>query len=348
MTFRGQPLKTSFRGMRRVIAGLGAGLASTFLLTATAFAQEVGSTADEAGDSGVGGGVTTFGLGDWFGLAVRLALVVAIIWAAVAAMRWYVRRMNGSKRRGAFGALEVLETHALGPNRTLHLVRLGDRAVLIGATPERITQLLTVDDPEELQRLTEEPEDASPVRTTRGGMTSLVSSLGAGMSVLKAMNARRRQMNARIKQQRDAQREAQREAAQAMRASKGRARGRSAGDEMRGEGMEMPGRLANLKSALARSAAQRQALRDRASRDTEPERETRQSLFDRTLASIDAVEIEPEGSRASMGLRARSGYGQTGALPNATPAGGARRGLPRDAQIADLQRAIAVARRNVG
>src|SRR5690606_12077301 len=102
------------------------------------------------------------GLGDWVGLGARLALVVAVIWVAVAGMRWYVRRMHQGGRRGGLGALEVIETHALGPNRTLHLVRLGDRAVLVGATPERITQLMTVDDPEELQRLVERPTEEAP------------------------------------------------------------------------------------------------------------------------------------------------------------------------------------------
>ncbi|MEX2032320.1 MAG: hypothetical protein WEA81_05580, partial [Dehalococcoidia bacterium] len=81
------------------------------------------------------------------------------------------------------------------------------------------------------------------------------------------------------------------------------------------------------------------------------EPETRQSLFDRTLASIEAVEIEPEGARASrvaMGLRARTGYGQAASLPGSAAGRGAASGRARDAQIADLQRAIAAARRNVG
>lgn len=339
MTLRGQQLM-SFGGVRRVIAGLSVGLASTFALATSAFAQEAGGALDDAADSGVGGGVTTFGLGEWFGLGIRLALVVAVIWAAVAAMRWYVRRMNGSSRRGAFGALEVLETHALGPNRSLHLVRLGDRAVLIGATQERITQLLTVDDPDDLKRLLDEPEETISARTSGRGRASLVSSLGAGLSVVKAMNARRREVNARIKEQRDEQREMQRR----MSAAKSGARGRM-DDDLLDEDAPASSRLGTLKNALARTTAQRQTLQERAPRDVEP-RETRQSLFDRTLASIDAVEIAPEGPRASMGLRARSGYGQTSAIPDGAPTAG--RGRPRDAQIAELQRAIAAARRNVG
>src|SRR5690606_22537929 len=65
----------------------------------------------------------------------------------------------------------------------------------------------------------------------------------------------------------------------------------------------------------------------------------RQSLFDRTLASIDAVEVLPNGSTAA-GPRARASYGQARQAPEAAPT------LSREEQIAELQRAIAAARRN--
>ncbi|MEX1022284.1 MAG: flagellar biosynthetic protein FliO [Dehalococcoidia bacterium] len=277
------------------------------------------ASAQETGD--VGTGVTSFGAGDWFGLAVRLGVVIAIIWVAVAGMRWYVRRMNGGARRGGRGALEVIETHALGPNRTLHLVRLGDRAVLVGATPERITSLLSVDDPDELKRLLDRPEE-TPARAP--GVPSLFSSLVTGVAT---MNARRSEMNARLKAQRAAAVPPP-EAATAPRAR----------------------RFEGLRDALGRASRASAGARRprRAAAAAVPEPETRQSLFDRTLASIDALEIAPASSSAA-GLRARTGYGQAGARPSTSeartaPAGGRM----RDAQIADLQRAIAAARRNAG
>src|SRR5690606_33166778 len=109
--------------VRRLAGAVVGGLAALAWL-AQAAAQEV--PADASGQ--VGSGVSSFGMGDWIGLGVRLALVVVVIWVAVAGMRWYVRRVHQGGHRGALGALEVLESHALGPNRTLHLVRLGDRA----------------------------------------------------------------------------------------------------------------------------------------------------------------------------------------------------------------------------
>lgn len=99
-----------------------------------------------------GGSVTSFGAGDWFGLMLRLGLVVGVIWAAVYAMRWYTRRAGG-ERGGAARTLDIVETRSLGPNRALHLVRIGGRAVLIGVTPERINALLEINDPEVLDHL---------------------------------------------------------------------------------------------------------------------------------------------------------------------------------------------------
>jgi flagellar biogenesis protein FliO len=69
-------------------------------------------------------------------------------------MRWYARRVNGGAA-GSGRLLQVVETRTLGPNRSLQLVRLGHRAVLLGVTPDRINQLLTIDDPDEVERLTE-------------------------------------------------------------------------------------------------------------------------------------------------------------------------------------------------
>lgn len=118
------------------------------LLPATALAQE-------GALEGVGVGVGGFGVWDWVVLAVRLGLVLVVIWLAVMAMRWYVRRVNGIDGGASGRQLQVLETKALAPNRSLHLVRVGNRAVLLGVTPERINQLTEIDDPEEVERLVE-------------------------------------------------------------------------------------------------------------------------------------------------------------------------------------------------
>ncbi len=125
--------------MRRVAAAVLTGLA-------------LGATPASAAAQTAGGAVTSFGVGEWFGLMLRLGLVVGVIWAAVYAMRWYTRRAGGD-RPGATRALEIVETRSMGPNRALHLVRVGGRAILIGVTPERIIALIEIDDPEVLDGL---------------------------------------------------------------------------------------------------------------------------------------------------------------------------------------------------
>jgi flagellar protein FliO/FliZ len=86
--------------------------------------------------------LSTSGLGDLGRLFVGLVIVIAVIGIAYAILRKASRaRLPG--RRGT--ALEVLETTPLGPNRNLHLVRVGERVLVIGATDHGITPLHAFD-----------------------------------------------------------------------------------------------------------------------------------------------------------------------------------------------------------
>ncbi len=154
---------------------------SVALVPKAALAQE-GSALD-----GVGGGVGGYDAGDWLGLGLRLGLVLVIVWAAVMAMRWYVRRTTGVTGGGGGRQLQVLETRVLGPNRSLHLVRLGGRAVLLGVTPERINQLLEIDDPDEVERLSVAITQAEP---PPGSLRAMVAGLGHTIARLRPAPAR--------------------------------------------------------------------------------------------------------------------------------------------------------------
>jgi flagellar biogenesis protein FliO len=128
-----------------------------------------------------GGGITSYGTSDWLGLGLRLSLVLLAIWGAIVAMRWWVRRQSGAADSPT-RRLELLETRSLGPNRALHLVRVGGRAVLIGATAEHISALLAVDDPAEIERLLEVdeapgagPRSLGELRRNLGGVLSRLS-----------------------------------------------------------------------------------------------------------------------------------------------------------------------------
>lgn len=338
----------------RRVAALVVGVASAHLLRTVASAQEAATEVAE-----VGGGVSSFGVGDWVGLVLRLALVLGVIWGAVAAMRWYVRRTQGVGSRGALAALEVLETHALGPNRALHLVRLGDRAVLVGATPERITSLMTVDDPEEVRRLTERPETSG----RRSLSASLAGSLSGAASTLSGSRA-----NAKADAAPRAKKGASPSPFEAMTTGlaafremlpsmPSRARADVQPDDEADEFDEFEGDALDPRRPLTSRLRGARGLFDRvrAAQETPAfelderveDRAPRRSagLFERTLAAAetdgraDAAEFE-----ASRALRARNGYAAS------TPASvaAAAASVDRERRIADVQRAIAEARRNAG
>lgn len=145
----------------------------------------------------VGGALPGFDGWDWLGLGLRLGLVLLVIWGAVFVMRWYVRRTAASGGpAGASGQLHVLDSRSLGPNRSLQLVRLGGRAVLLGVTQERITPLLEIDDEDEVERYAAAIEEAEAARSFRdllagiGGPLRLVV---GGLRMAVAGRERRRE-----------------------------------------------------------------------------------------------------------------------------------------------------------
>jgi flagellar protein FliO/FliZ len=94
--------------------------------------------------SGAGAHVS-FGFGGGLGRAVLgfVAVVGAIL--VVAKLLKTNQKRRFGLRGGPSGALEVLSTTPLGPNRNLHLLRVGDEVMLIGAAEGGINRLRTFD-----------------------------------------------------------------------------------------------------------------------------------------------------------------------------------------------------------
>jgi flagellar protein FliO/FliZ len=90
------------------------------------------ATSDASGPSSGGG---------FARLAVGLIVVVALIFA----VRWLVRRSSKAKLPGGSGKLAVVATAPLGPNRAVHLVRVGHELVLIGSAEQRVDALRVYD-----------------------------------------------------------------------------------------------------------------------------------------------------------------------------------------------------------
>ena len=172
---------------RGALATVFAGVA-LLLAAYPAFAQEA---TPEAPD--VGGGVGGFGGWDWVNLGLRLGIVLLIIWAVVFGMRWYLRRSGGFAGSGPGRQLQILESRSLGPNRSIQLVRVGGRAVLIGVTQERVTRLIEIDDPDEVERLAELTETRNDRATSLRGLVSglNIAMDGVGAALRAPARARR-------------------------------------------------------------------------------------------------------------------------------------------------------------
>lgn len=99
-----------------------------------------GSATPAGIDSGFGGSL--------FRLLIGLVVVVGLVLAV-----WFVMKRL---QRGRFPGspldselVDVVATTALGPNRFLHLVRVGDELVLVGATDHAITPVMRVGNDEQ-------------------------------------------------------------------------------------------------------------------------------------------------------------------------------------------------------
>ena len=87
-------------------------------------------------DSGGGSLVRTF---------VGLAIVLAVIYGVA----WVLKQVKRSKEeRGQGTSLETTAVVALGPNRSLHLVRAGRELVLVGVAEHGVTPIRTYSEDE--------------------------------------------------------------------------------------------------------------------------------------------------------------------------------------------------------
>jgi flagellar biosynthetic protein FliO len=78
----------------------------------------------------------------------QMAAIILVL-GLTAAAAWWLRRRGrlpvGLPRKTAGKRLETLERLPLGPQQTLHLIRLGGQALLVAATPAGCALLDRVD-----------------------------------------------------------------------------------------------------------------------------------------------------------------------------------------------------------
>lgn len=75
---------------------------------------------------------------------LKLLLVIGLIYLALAGLRWLQKGRQQLATGGA--AIRVLETTGLAPGRSLHLVVVGEKTLLIGATDHHLSVLAELAD----------------------------------------------------------------------------------------------------------------------------------------------------------------------------------------------------------
>lgn len=132
---------------------------------------------------------------DYVRVLASLALVIIVIWGLSVLLKRFVtvRGLASSTE-----SLKVLYTLSLSPTRTLYLVRIGERIVLIGAGDGGMRTLAEITEPMEVSTILQELEykgnfDLNPFRER---LHSLVTS--PGLEVDEDLDARQRRLKASL------------------------------------------------------------------------------------------------------------------------------------------------------
>ncbi len=100
-----------------------------------------------------------------------LCLVVFAIYGTI----WLLKRLTTKGRRGrSHGILEVVETAYLGPKKTVSLVRVAGKSVLIGSTDNQISMLTELSE-EETSAALSEPVNEAPTEESFRDLLSVAS-----------------------------------------------------------------------------------------------------------------------------------------------------------------------------
>lgn len=83
------------------------------------------------------------------GTLLRLGLGLVVVVGLIAGVWFVMKRIQRSRypaldERGGSSVIDVVATTSLGPNRTLHLVRIGEEIVLVGATDHSVNAVARI------------------------------------------------------------------------------------------------------------------------------------------------------------------------------------------------------------
>lgn len=118
-------------------------------------------------------------LGLTFDLVVKLGLVIGLIYLTMWALRTYVLGPQAKAKvaRAMPGRLEVLDTTNLGPNRTVYLVEVADRVLVLGATPTTLSTLAEIREPAAIDLLKTPTAEGPPTSSFADQLKTLTGTL---------------------------------------------------------------------------------------------------------------------------------------------------------------------------
>lgn len=143
-----------------------------------------GATADTASTE-TDTAAFTLGGGEVFSLIWRLGLVLLVLGACIAGLRWWSKRAAGP--RSTTGYLRIVDTLPIQGGRSVHLVAIGERVIVVGATAQQLSYLAELKDEEATSLLNE--RDAGEQQSVSAFAVQLFQSLRRDERTVPPQNA---------------------------------------------------------------------------------------------------------------------------------------------------------------
>jgi flagellar biosynthetic protein FliO len=98
------------------------------------------------------------------GAVAKMVSALAVVIAAVFGGLYLLRKLMGKRtsKTGRSDVLDVIQTTYLGPHKTISLVKIGNRSVLVGVTETQIATLTELSEAETAEILTDAVTQTAP------------------------------------------------------------------------------------------------------------------------------------------------------------------------------------------
>lgn len=140
-----------------------------------AVAAPVSASERQALPPATGGGGGTDVASGMGGTLLRLGLGLIVVVGLIVGVYLVLKRMQRGRMPGFSGAaddlVDVVSTTPLGPNRFLHLIRVGEELILVGATDQSVTPVARIGGEEAVGMLGESVDVQAATEAFRAAQT---------------------------------------------------------------------------------------------------------------------------------------------------------------------------------